>query len=156
MTNDELCYTIMCIEKIENEQNQQSLSLVELEIFFESLFKTILNEKNKQSSDLTKQRTNNIRNILFKKHRLFHQLLNILIDVQNEQQQNEQHVFLGVNEGFRLFLLLDLLLLGNYNIITQNTCSFSFKAVISFFKASTSLEDSAQSFLQDFICSFDS
>lgn len=45
MTNDELCYTIMCIEKIENEQNQQSLSLVELEIFFESLFKTILNER---------------------------------------------------------------------------------------------------------------
>ena len=45
MTNDELCYAIMCIEKIENEQNQQSLSLVELEIFFESLFKTILNER---------------------------------------------------------------------------------------------------------------
>ena len=45
MTNDELCYTIMCIEKIENEQNQQNLFLVELEIFFESLFKTILNEK---------------------------------------------------------------------------------------------------------------
>ena len=45
MTNDELCYTIMCIEKIENEQNQQSLFLVELEIFFESLFKTILNER---------------------------------------------------------------------------------------------------------------
>ena len=45
MTNDELCYTIMCIEKIENEQNQQSLSMVELEIFSESLSKTILNER---------------------------------------------------------------------------------------------------------------
>lgn len=45
MTNDELCYAIMCIEKIENEQNQQNLFLVELEIFFESLFKTILNER---------------------------------------------------------------------------------------------------------------